>query len=82
MYLAGLDPTYFQLYDPDLYDLWVQITRGNLRNPSATILDRFSARYVHSDLKHQDFLENAYRDKGMMKVYRDDHSVIFEILEP
>ena len=27
-YLIGLDPTYMQLYDPDLYDLWVLITAG------------------------------------------------------
>ena len=82
VYLVGLDPTYFQLYDPELYDLWVQITRGAIKNPSTTILRKFSAHYVHTDTKHQGFLESVKYDRGMKEVYRDDHSVIFEIVEP
>ncbi|MCK7519460.1 MAG: hypothetical protein MZV64_17870 [Ignavibacteriales bacterium] len=36
-YLIGLDPTYMQLYDPELYDLWVLITQGKADNPSQFI---------------------------------------------
>jgi hypothetical protein len=81
-YLAGLDPTYLQLYDRDLYDVWVQITRGEVDLPSQIILERFSARYVHTDLNHGNFLREAANDPDMAEVYRDGQSVIFQILEP
>jgi hypothetical protein len=81
-YLAGLDPTYLQLYDSDLYDVWVQITRGEVDQPSQVILERFGARYVHTDLNHGNFLRQAANDPGMIEVYRDGQSVIFEVVEP
>jgi hypothetical protein len=81
-YLAGLDPTYLQLYDRDLYDVWVEITRGEVEQPSQVIFERFSARYVHTDLKHGNFLRKAANDPGMVEVYRDGQSVIYEILKP
>jgi hypothetical protein len=46
------------------------------------ILERFSARYVHTDLKHGNFLRQAANDPGMIEVYRDGQAVIFEIAEP
>lgn len=81
-YLAGLDPTYLQLYDSDLYDLWVDITRGRVEHPSKLIWERFSARYVHSDLKHGNFLKRAAEDPGLVEVYRDEQAVIFQVTEP
>jgi hypothetical protein len=81
-YLAGLDPTYLQLYDRDLYDLWVNITRGKVEKPSQVILDRFSARYVHTDLNHGNFLRQAANDPGLVEVYRDEQAVIFQVVEP
>src|SRR5690606_9573701 len=63
-YLVGLDPTYLQLYDAGLYDLWTAITRGDVAAPSQTIATTFGARYVHTDLDHQDFLDTAARDPG------------------
>lgn len=81
-YLAGLDPTYLQLYDEELYDEWVSITRGEVERPSRLIWDRFSARYVHTDLDHKNFLRQAANDPGLVEVYRDGQAVIFEVLEP
>jgi hypothetical protein len=81
-YLAGLDPTYLQIYDPALYEEWVSITRGDVQNPSELIHTHFNARYVHSDLNHGDFIEQAENDPGMHEVYRDDNSVLFEVLQP
>lgn len=79
-YLIGLDPTYMQLYDPNLYALWVEITRGNVKNPSRIILDRFESRYVHTDLKHSGFLRAARDDPGLVEVYRDAQAVLFEVV--
>ena len=81
-YLIGLDPTYMQLYDAKMYDTWVEITRGDMARPSQTILDVFGARYIHTDLKHGDFLDQAANDPGLREVYRDTDSVIFEVVLP
>jgi hypothetical protein len=79
-YLAGLDPTYLQLYDADLYGLWVDITRGDVKNPSQVIAKTFGSLYVHTDLNHRDFLNVAAEDPGLREVYRDDQAVIFEVI--
>lgn len=81
-YLAGLDPTYLQLYDADLYDLWVDITQGDVENPSAIIAADFGAQYIHTDYKHGDFLEMADNDLGLKEVYRDEDAVLFEVIVP
>jgi hypothetical protein len=81
-YLVGLDPTYMQLYDADLYDTWVKITRGEVEQPSKIIASRFLARYVQSDLNHKNFLRIAAEDKGLKEVYRDAQTVIFEVVRP
>jgi hypothetical protein len=79
-YLIGLDPTYLQLYDAKLYDLWVKITQGDVENPSQIIATTFGSQYVHTDLKHGDFLKVAARDPGLEEVYRDDQAVIFRVI--
>jgi hypothetical protein len=71
-----------QLYDADLYDTWVKITRGEIEQPSRIIAARFSARYIQSDLKHTSFLRIAAEDPGLNEVYRDNQSVIYKIVEP
>lgn len=77
-YLIGLDPTYMQLYKPDLYDQWVEITEGNVDQPSDLITSRFGARYVLTDLDHRGFIARAENDPGLEQVYRDDEAVIYQ----
>ena len=79
-YLIGLDPTYLQLYDADLYNLWVDVTQGDVENPSHVIATTFGSRYIHTDLHHGDFLLVAAEDPGLKEVYRDDQAVIFEVI--
>ena len=79
-YLVGLDPTYMQLYDADLYDLWVEITQGDVQEPSELIVSIFASQYVHTDLNHGDFLQVAEQDPGLEEVYRDDQAVVFEVI--
>jgi len=81
-YLIGLDPTYMQLYDVDLYNLWVKITQGKVENPSRIIADTFGAQWIHTDLNHQDFLRVAAKDPGLKEVFRDGQAVIFEVVTP
>ena len=79
-YTVGLDPTYMQRYDSDLYDLWVDITKGQVERPAATIAGTFGAGYVITDLQHKDFLREAEADPQLTEVYRDEFAVIFEVL--
>jgi hypothetical protein len=71
-----------QLYDADLYSLWVQITQGDVENPSRVILDTFGSRYVHTDLNHKNFLQVVAQDPGLKEVYRDDEALILEVISP
>lgn len=78
-YTIGLDPTYMQLHDPDLYELWVDLTQGRTDDLSDGIQRVFGAQYVITDLKHSGFLEAAEQDTEMKDVYRDEFAAIFEI---
>ncbi len=71
IYLAGLDPTYLELYDADLYEEWVDITRGRVEQPSQVIRERFGGEYIFSDLKHGRFIEQAQADPNLAELYRD-----------
>jgi hypothetical protein len=79
-YLIGLDPTYMQTYDPELYDLWVLITQGKVDNPSQFIAGKFGSQYVHTDLNHGGFIKVAASDPGLKEVYRDDQAILYEVL--
>jgi hypothetical protein len=76
-YLIGLDPTYMQLYNDELYQQWVDITRGRIENPGKVIVEEYGARYVITDLRHTDFIERAQTDPAMSEVYRDGEAIIY-----
>ncbi len=78
-YTLGLDPTYSELYDRELYATWVKLTRGNLKQPAETIRKKFGADYIISDLKHDAFINDARRDPNMQVVYSDNHAIVFRI---
>jgi hypothetical protein len=78
-YLIGLDPTYMLLYNAELYNLWVDITRGDIQEPSDPILNIFGAQYVLTDLRHRDFIAQAERDAGMVEVYRDEFAIVYRL---
>lgn len=81
-YTAGLDPTYLQHADPQLYKTWVDITRGRVESPSNIIQDKFGARTIVSDLKHKKFIQQAKKDPRLVETYRDEEAVIFQIVSP
>lgn len=79
-YLIGLDPTYMQQYNPDLYDTWVAISRGEVEQPSELIGGAFGSQYVFSDTNHDDFLQAAAQDPGLREIFRDANSVVFAVV--
>ncbi len=78
-YLIGLDPTYLQVANPTLWNLWVPITQGIVERPSVLIRDTFGAKYVVSDTHHEAFAEHANNDPNMRLVYQDDNSLVWQI---
>lgn len=81
VYTAGLDPTFMELQDKQLFDEWIALTKGQVEDPSDAIRDRFGAQFVFSDTKHDAFLERAAGDPGLVERYRDDDAVIFAVVE-
>lgn len=79
-YLVGLDPTYLSLYNGQLYEHWVEITQGDVDQPSELIAGTFGAEFIFSDLDHTDFIGQAEKDPNIRTVYRDDEAVIFRII--
>ncbi len=79
LYTIGLDPTYMQLYDADLYDTWVQITQGKVKPASAAIRSDFGGDYVLTDLRHTAFINQARNDPGLTEVFRDKFSIIYAV---
>jgi len=79
LYTIGLDPTYMQLYDSELYDTWVKITQGKVKTASAVIRSDFAADYVLTDLAHNAFINQAKTDPGLTEVFRDKFSVIYAV---
>ena len=79
-YTLGLDPTYMQSYNADLYELWRNISQGREEPPSPAITQNFGTDYVLTDLDHVRFLYVAAADPNMEEVYRDEEAVIFRIL--
>lgn len=80
-YLIGLDATYMQLYDDELYKLWVKITQGDVEQPGAIIASQFGAHYILTDLSHEDFLYQAAKDPKLVEMYRDEDAVVFSVVE-
>lgn len=80
-YLTGLDPTYMQIYDPELYDLWRRISQGKLEQPSQEIAESFGANFIITDLDHESFLKKAELDPNLTEMYRDEFAVVFQIEE-
>jgi len=79
IYTIGLDTTYMQLYDAELYENWVNITRGNVVNPGSIIATRYGGDYVFSDLDHDEFIATAQDDPLLEEIYRDDYAVIYRV---
>lgn len=78
-YVAGLDPSYLFEKNPELWKLYERITLGHEEDPGPLIRDRFGARYVFSDNKHDSFFANAMASGWFDIVYEDTECTILRI---
>ena len=78
-YLVGLDPTYLQRRFRSAYWQWVDITQGQVPEPSRLLATRFPCAYIMTDRHHPAFLEQALHDPGLERVLEDPHAVLFRV---
>jgi hypothetical protein len=78
-YTIGLDPTYMQLYDENLYDRWKAITEGEVEAPGTAIAEQFGSQFVLTDLKHKNFIRQAQQDPRLSLVYEDEYARIYRV---
>jgi hypothetical protein len=81
-YIAGLDPHFLALYDPELWDLYSKIERGWGRNPSEPIANRFGARWAILVLPQEGAEEMLGGDPGLRVIHQDPHAIVYRVGEP
>lgn len=83
-YVIGLDPTFMYLYDREQYHHWRDLSAGKSKQSSAQDIKAwFDTRYVILQRRaERTKLLQAYllRDPMVKTVYRDDSSIVFELL--
>jgi hypothetical protein len=80
-FLVALDPTLFQLKDPELYALWYVITRQPPPDAARVVQDRFGARYVacFRDGKFQAFTGRLARTPGVVTLLESEDWEVFDL---
>ncbi|MEP6925868.1 MAG: hypothetical protein ABI954_15480 [Pyrinomonadaceae bacterium] len=78
-YIAGLDPNYLFSRNQELWKLYEQITTGKTEDAAPIIRDKFGARYIFSDLHHDDFYAKIVESGWVDKIYEDDDSMLLKI---
>jgi len=79
-YIMGLDPTFMYKYDPDLYNLFAEITTAQKNdNLHQIIKENFRASYfiVSQSRKSLDF--NLQNDGNFIKVYEDNEVKLYKL---
>ncbi len=78
-YIVGLDPTYLYDRNPEMWNLYRDITLGDKNDPAPIIKERFGAEYVFTDNYHEDFLRVARETGDFETVYTDRYTTVLRI---
>ena len=78
VYSLGLDPSYMQLYNADLYNLWRETTQG-WGNIGRVLKEDFGAAYAITDQQHFGFIDKAALDPYLDLVYEDEFARIYRV---
>lgn len=77
-YVIGLDPTYLQLVDAHMWDVYYAMSTGDVDNPSEQLSSLFGSQYVVTWTDHP-FIPDAERDPNMELVYRDRYNTVWKV---
>jgi len=78
-YISGLDPNYLYDNNPSLSRLYERITLGEQNDPGPLIRDRFGARFIFSDNRHDKFFNVAMESGWFEIVYEDEDCIILHV---
>lgn len=78
-YVVGLDPDFMRLRDPQRYDRWVAVTRGEVADPADVIAGELGCAYAFTDNEHDAFIARADRSPRMERAYVDDDVTIYRV---
>lgn len=78
-YVAGLDPTYLSLEDPEMWMAYVSVRRLLAERPAEVVRTVFNADYLVMNSWEVDLLAALQGDPGVELVYEDAYSLIWQI---
>ena len=79
-YLIGMDPTFFYLYNPELYKEWVKINNGEIKDELAEkIKNNFGAEWVLVKQGDRKLLDIISSDQHFVPQFADEEAQIFKI---
>ena len=78
-YIAGLDPTFFYLFDSKLYQKWDKIIGGEEPDMAEIIKKDFGANFVLIKPTEIKLLEKVEKNSAFSLKYRDKEAQIFQI---
>lgn len=81
-YIVGLDPTFMYEYDPALFQIWQNLTQGNIKTHLGKIIkEKFGAEYiVVANVPRNDlFRARLLRSPECTLMFKDSESYIFKI---
>jgi len=79
-YIVGLDPTFMYNYNPDLYNLFAEITSAKKNdNLYYDVKENFKASYFIVDNDRPQLGRNLQNDGNFIKVYEDADGTIYKL---
>ncbi len=82
-YIVGLDPTFMYNFDPELSQLYYNITTGEDNyNVIGKINNTFKADYIFISKRdrHQKFINNVEKSKAAQLLYEDEEAKIYMVI--
>ena len=79
-YLAGLDPTFFYLTDPERFNQWITLGNGTAKNAYRVAHDALRADYIVVGKKFDKMEGLISHDAHFKKIYEDRDANLYQVL--
>lgn len=78
-YAIGLDPSYLDRRNPELYELWRRLRAGEEAEPAKRLGEGFGAHLAVTDRRPLAFIEAMDRDPLVERAYEDENSIVYRV---
>ncbi|MBI5230520.1 MAG: hypothetical protein HY981_04460 [Candidatus Magasanikbacteria bacterium] len=77
-YMAGLDPTFFYLANPELFRRYIDIAQGSVHKPAEAIFNAFNTPYILITLPQDGNLNyQLKKEPRAQALFHDDNSIVY-----